>query len=121
MKFIFLFISLTFTFRSFSQWTKSDTVKTLQEIVRHENSISMPGVGYGGVPSRQWYASAFLISIVTTDELLEMTKDTNEGIRLCSFIGLVYKNYPDLPSVKKLLSNDTTTILSLEGCIIDRT
>lgn len=121
MKFTLLFISLALSFHSFSQWTKSDTVKTLQDIVRVENSISMPGVGYGGVPSRQWYASAFLIGLVTTDELLEMTKDTNEGLRLCAFIGLTYYSYPDLDLVRKFLSGDTTTILSIRGCVIDMT
>src|SRR5258705_7928077 len=81
----------------------------------------MPGVGYGGVPSRQWYASAFLISSVTTDELLEMTKDPSEGLRLCAFIGLAYYKYPYLNLVRQTLTGDTTTILSLEGCVIDET
>ena len=93
----------------------------MQKIIRHENSISMPGVGYGGVPSRQWYASAFLISLVTTTELFEMTKDTSEGLRLCAFIGLTYYKYPDLDLVRQSLTGDTTTILSPEGCVIDET
>ena len=121
MKFIFLSTFLTLSICSFSQSTKKDSIRILQEIVRNENSISMPGVGYGVVPSRQWYASAFLISLVTADELLEMTKDTNEGLRLSAFIGLIYSNYHDLPSIKKTLSGDTTTILSLEGCVIEWT
>jgi hypothetical protein len=121
MKSAFLFVCLTLSLFSFSQQNKRDTIKVLQEIVRHGNSISMPGLGYGSVPSRQWYSSAFLISLVTTDELVEMTRDANASLRLCAFIGLVYYNYSGLPTIRKSLSGDTTTIASYEGCIFGQT
>ena len=121
MKSGFLFICLTLSLFSFSQQNKSDTIRVLQEIVRHGNSISMPGLGYSSIPSRQWYSSAFLISLATTDELIEMTRDTNASVRLCAFIGLVYYNYSGLPTIRKSLSGDTTTIASYEGCIFGET
>jgi hypothetical protein len=121
MKYLFNLILLTLSFSSFSQVSAVDSIETLKEIVRHENSISMPGIGYGGVPSRQWYSSAFLISLVNPDELVQMINDTSASLRLYAFIGLVYNNYSELSSIKKQLSSDTTILRSFEGCIIDRT
>ena len=126
MKLLLILIFLTHSFFLFCQQTKNlitknDTIEVLQKIVRYENSISMPGVGYSGMPSRQWYSSAFLISLTTVDELRQMTKDTSASLKLCAYIGLVYYNYPEITLIRKHLSTDSTEISSLEGCVFDRT
>lgn len=118
MKGTLVYFFMLMSVSCFSQGSRSDTIRTLQAIIREQNCISTPGVGYAGSPSAPWYAAVFLISQASTDELLRMTHDTSAGLRVCAFAGLSYQHYPGLQKLKKEMAKDTAVLRSIEGCVI---
>ncbi len=126
MRHFLLVIFSIFTLTCYSQdkvelITKSDTIRLLQQIIREGKMISTSGVGVAGMPSKQWYSFAFLLSLVNKDQLFEMTKDTSACLRLHVYIGLLHLKYPNIDKVKSYLSTDTTRLSSIEGCLLGNT
>ena len=101
--------------------SRTDSIQILQSILRKGNFISSQGIGFANLPSRQWYSFAFLLSLSTNEELLQLTYDSSACLRLMGFIGLTYKSFVGIPEVKKRLTHDTTSLTSFAGCIIEKT
>jgi hypothetical protein len=99
----------------------ADSVNALKNIIGNSNTISSSAVGFAGSPSNTWYAFAYLTSIATEKELLEMTKDKNPVLKLYAYTALMHKNYKHINRVKKQLAKDDTEVKTLSGCIMGNT
>lgn len=99
----------------------ADSVNALKNIIGNSNTITSSAVGLAGSPSNTWYAFAYLTSIATEKELLEMTKDKNPVLKLYTYTALMHKNSRHIDRVRRQLKKDTTQVKTLSGCIMGNT
>jgi hypothetical protein len=118
---ILLTTSVTVSAQGKKYRSHTDSVNALMNIIGNSNTITSSAVGFAGSPSNTWYAFAYLTSIATEKELLEMTKDKNPVLKLYAYTSLLHKNYKHIDKVKKQLSTDTTSVKTLSGCIMGNT
>ena len=117
---IFLLTQTIFCFcqRIKKPYSHSDSVNILKSVIRDKNILTYSVGGYGGSPMRPWYAFVFIISIADNYELLTMTRDSNACVKIYGYLGLYHNNYSNIHEITTILSDDTTTVNAIEGCMI---
>lgn len=118
---IVLATSVTVSAQGRKYHSHADSVHALKNIIGNSNTITSSAVGFAGSPSNTWYAFAYLTSIATEKELLEMTKDKNPVLKLYAYTALMHKNYKHINRVKRQLLKDDTEVKTLSGCIMGNT
>jgi hypothetical protein len=101
--------------------TRFDSIAAIKTVLQKDNIIATRGVGYASMPSRHWYSFAYLLSVSTDEELLQLTYDSTPAVRLYSYIALTHSKYSEIKLVKDRLSNDTSELSTFEGCIFGTT
>ena len=101
--------------------THRDSVNVLKQIILESDAVTGAAVGFAGSVSNTWVAFAWLINIATAKELIEMTESKSAVLRVYAYTGLLYRRYKPLPSVVNRLSEDTTEVKTLSGCIMSNT
>jgi hypothetical protein len=116
-----VFISVSVQAKPVIPHTHKDSVYILKQIILESNTVMGSSVGFAGSPSNTWYAFAWLINIATPQELLGMATHKNAVLRLYAYTGLLYRRYKPAATIIEKFSNDTTTVRTLSGCIMNNT
>lgn len=111
------YFRLLVSWPDFNYQTRSDTINAIKKAMRERRSIEAAGIGFLGMPSKQYHRYYFLKTICTTQEWLEMVNDSSACIRLYSYYALKCKGYNQLDSIKHKLSSDTTVLHYQETCV----
>jgi hypothetical protein len=120
---IFIICSLLLSLFSYSQQQakRIDSIQKLKLILQTDNVVSTQNVGYAALPSKYWYAFAYLLLMSDNEELLAMTHDSTAAIRFYAYIGLIHNKYSDISMVKTRLMQDSAGFVTFIGCVISGT
>tara|TARA_B100000508_G_C11342100_1_gene219669 strand:- start:116 stop:598 length:483 start_codon:yes stop_codon:yes gene_type:complete len=77
-------------------------------------------IGFAGYYPEQYARFERLLELVSTKELLELTKHENPVIRVYAYKGLQQENSIYLKQAQFNLKEDTTEIKHMGGCIVGR-
>lgn len=122
MKAIIIFLILSMSLQAVAQDgatnAREDTLLNIQEMIRRDGMVSTRFVGFAGAPSNQWHRVAYLLSIATPDELIDMANDRSPALRLAAYAGMLQGKHPGADEVRKELLRDSALVRTMAGCIV---
>jgi hypothetical protein len=103
------------------RFTAKDSLSALQFHICEDNIIASPAVGIGNKPSMQWYGFGYFLKLSSTEDLLQMLNAKCAALKVYGYMGLAYKKYSALDSIKNILDKDSSAAIALSGCIATNT
>lgn len=85
--------------------------------MRKNGSVTSYSTGISGTQSKQFQRFIYLITNLTSDEFLELTKDTSTCLRIYAYAGLTYNRYKKVALLKPMFQKDSTLISYMAGCL----
>lgn len=112
-------IFLLTAFISFGQ-KKNSLTSTVNEIAKC-NIYEISGtIGFAGLASKQNQRLEQIVSLASEDQLLYLAKDhKNAIVRLYALLALKEKRIIISDSIKEQFQNDTTIVVTLNGCLAE--
>lgn len=119
----FLFTLLIMTgISSFGQRQSDDSLATVVKAIANNNvyEVSLT-VGYAGTVSEQLQRFDLLLSLATSDQLMDIAAhNKNAVVRLYAFQALKRKKIEIPKSLIQQFQNDNTVVEMLNGCVADK-
>ncbi len=118
MKYIIaVFLILMATSSVVAQKHLSDKTLTIVEKIEKNNTYESPFTGFAGTASSQYHNYQDLWKTPTEKELVELLHYKNAVVRVYSFKALYKKNKKLAEQHAAELLKDTTSFMTLQGCI----
>ncbi len=96
--------------------TRRDSVELVKALMRENGDLTSHLIGSSAYPSKQYYRFLFLLSTLTTPEILELSKDSSACIRAYAYAGLVHNRYRKIKEIESQLKNDSSRVKVHFGC-----
>jgi hypothetical protein len=100
-----------------SQKSIFDSIEIVKTLMRMDGSVTSYSTGIDGRQSKQFQRFVYLVNYLTSDEFLQLTKDSSICLRIYAYAGLTYNRYKKIASVKNQFQNDSTLVIYMAGCL----
>ncbi|MDI3318851.1 hypothetical protein [Pinibacter soli] len=110
-------ISTITRFGTTSAEKKSDTLDKIVKRIAYINEVQQEHVGWAGMESENYQNFLQLKKIASLQELLTLTKDTNNTVECYAAWALADKSYSKLPTIFAQFIKTNKTVFTFSGCL----
>lgn len=115
MKHLLTFLLLVLIFTSCNS---EQRLQNAIENIGNEGAFMSSGVGIAGIKPSVYINYERVLALASPDQLRQLINDERPAVRIYGFQGMVETNHPETFQAFRQLLPDTTSLMTMGGCII---